>query len=37
VRPEESVAVLSEGGVLVRQRSALLLLTGGILEQRSRP
>ena len=37
VRPEEAVAVLSEGGVLVRQRSALLLLTGGILEQRSRP
>jgi glycogen operon protein len=35
--PEDAVAVLSEGGVLVRERSLVLLLAGGALEQRSVP
>jgi len=34
-RPEEAVAVLSEGGVLVRDRSFVVLLAGGSLDQRS--
>ena len=34
-RPEEAVPVLSEGGVLVRERSFVVLLAGGSLDQRS--
>jgi len=34
-RPEDAVPVLSEGGVLVRDRSFLVLLAGGPLAQRS--
>jgi glycogen operon protein len=34
-RPEDAVAVLSEGGVLVRDRSFVVLLAGGSLDQRS--
>ncbi len=34
-RPEDAVPVLSEGGVLVRDRSFIVLLAGGLLDQRS--
>jgi hypothetical protein len=36
VRPEEAVAVLAEAGMQVSARSALVLLAGGPLEQRSK-
>jgi isoamylase len=34
-QPDSAVAVLSEGGILVRERSLVLLVAGGSLEQRS--
>jgi len=34
-RPEDAVPVLSEGGILIRERSLILLLAGGAHEQRS--